>query len=128
VCRKVYRSGVSNRKRSELLIKQKTGSIFGLKLNASLAIYRTSEKKTELLYCVKFIAVSSLRYAVATVQEYRLLRALMICGEGCLSPEIKTTFRLYFVHAKQAIPCYQIGVGLRAVLNELPGLMRPCVV
>ena len=79
--RKVYRSGVSNRKRAEFLVKQETGSVFCLKLNASLAMYHTSEKKTELLYFVKFIAISSLRNAVATVHGYRPLRALMVCDE-----------------------------------------------
>lgn len=88
MCRKVYRSGVSNRKRAEFLVKQKTCSRFCLKLNTLLAIYRTSEKKTELLYFVKFIAISSLRYAVATVQGYQPLRTLMVCAEECLSPEI----------------------------------------
>lgn len=88
MCRKVCRSGVSNRKRAEFLFKQKTGSIFCLKLNTSLAIYRTSEKKTELLYFVKFIAISSRRYPMAAVQGRQPLRALMVCAEECLSPEI----------------------------------------
>ena len=37
---------------------------------------------------VKFNAVSSLRYAVATVQGYQPLRASLVCAEECLSPEI----------------------------------------
>jgi hypothetical protein len=67
---------------------------------------------------------------MATVQGYQPLGALIVCAEECLSPYIKTNFLLYLVHMTlwEAILCYQVGVGLRSVLNELPGLMRPFVV
>lgn len=39
-------------------------------------------------------------------------------------------FLLDLVHVTlwEAMLCYQIGIGLRSVSNELPGLMRPFVV